>query len=153
AWRAGEREARLIATTGTRGIPDGWQVSEGGTVGFSPNGQRLFFGPAPPPTPAPAGSGEPAEVQVDIAHGRDQLVPPQQLLQANQGRRRHFLAVAHLRATRVVQLADETLPQLTLGARGDANYAVGADSRPYAIENNWDTPARADHYLVDLRTG
>lgn len=153
AWRAGEREARLIATTGTRGIPDGWQVSEFGTVRFSPNGQRLFFGTAPLPTPAPADSADAAEVKVDIWHWRDPLIQPQQLMQANQERRRNFLAVAHLRENRVVQLADETLPQLTLGARGDANYAVGADSRPYAIENNWDTPARADHYLVDLRTG
>jgi len=153
AWRAGEREARLVATTGTRGIPEGWQVSEHGSVRFSPNGQRLFFGTAPLPAPAPADSAAAAEVKVDIWHWRDPQIQPQQLVRVNQERRRNFLAVAHLRENRVVQLGDETLPEISLGARGDADYAVGTDSRPYAIENNWDTPARSDHYLVDLRTG
>jgi dipeptidyl aminopeptidase/acylaminoacyl peptidase len=153
AWRAGEREAKRIAMAGTRGIPGGWQVSEHGAVRFSPDGRRLFFGTSPAPQPAPADSATAAEVKVDIWHWRDPQIQPQQLARVAQERRRNYLAVAHLRENRVVQLADESVPQVMLGARGDADFAVASSSEPYAIENNWDTPGYSDDYVVDLKTG
>jgi dipeptidyl aminopeptidase/acylaminoacyl peptidase len=153
AWRAGEREAKRIATTGTRGLPEGWQVSEFGAVRFSPDGRRLFFGTAPAPEPAPADSAAAAKVKVDVWHWQDPQIQPQQLVRLGQERRRNFLAVAHLRENRVVQLADESVPQVTVGARGDADIAVASSGEPYAIENNWDTPGFSDDYLVDVKTG
>lgn len=153
AWRAGDGSARRIAMTGGRGIPEGWEISRHGTVRFSPNGQRLFFGTAPIPGPAPADSAAAAEVEVDIWHWRDHQIQPQQLVRLDRERRRSYLAVAHLRENRITQLADETLPEIRLGSSGDADIAVGRTTIPYAIENNWDTPARGDDYLVDLRTG
>lgn len=153
AWSAGKREVQRIATTGTRGLPEGWQVSEHGAIRFSPDGRRLFFGTAPAPEPAPTDSAAAAEVKVDIWHWQDPQIQPQQLVRVAQERRRNFLAVAHLRENRVVQLADEAVPQVTVGARGNSDLAVASSGEPYAVENGWDTPGFSDDYLIDVKTG
>ena len=49
----GEDEALLVANAETAGIPDGWEVSENGTLSFSDEGSRLLFGTAPTPPPPP----------------------------------------------------------------------------------------------------
>ena len=53
-WRGGGDEAEEVANASTRGVPNGWWVSDHGTPSFSKNGERLFFGTAPRPG---AGSG------------------------------------------------------------------------------------------------
>src|SRR5690625_260487 len=68
-WRPGDHEAKEIATTGSNGIPEGWEVSEYGSLRFPPNGRRLFFGTAPSTQPAPADSAAAARVvEIGRAH-------------------------------------------------------------------------------------
>ena len=49
---------RLVAQAGSTGIPQGWWVSEHGSLSFSDDGDRLLFGTAPP-TRARARPGAP----------------------------------------------------------------------------------------------
>jgi dipeptidyl aminopeptidase/acylaminoacyl peptidase len=153
-WQPRLREARRLAAEGMAGVPAGWWVSENGSVSFSRNGQRIFFGTAPRPAPEqPDGRLAEERVRVDIWHWQDPQIQPVQLRRLPQERRRTFEAVVHLRDGRVVQLADERLPSVTVGARGDADLATGTASEPYAVESSWDSPNWSDQYLIDVRTG
>lgn len=153
-WQPRLREARRLAAAGSAGLPAGWRVSEHGAVSFSRNGQRLFFGTSPRPEPEADDGLLPEErVRVDVWHWQDPLIQPVQLRRLQEERRRTFEAVVHLRDGRIVQLADERMPDVSVGSRGDADVAIGSAGEPYARLSSWDSPSYADHYLVDVRTG
>ena len=153
-WEPRFSEARAVATMGSAGLPFRWEVSGNGNISFSENGRRLFFGTAPRPEPEVDDGLLPEErVRLDIWHWQDPDIQTVQLQQLSQERRRTYLAVAHLRENRVVQLADENLPAVTVGSRGDADLATGSTSAPYSIESSWESPNFSDVYLVDVRDG
>lgn len=153
-WRAGEDAARLVARSGTAGVPAGWTVSEHRAPAFSRRGDRLYFGTAPWVAPLPDDSTlEDERIAVDVWHWQDAELQPMQLLGQTQARRRNYLAVAHLQPGRVVQLADTAVPELALPDGGDGGYALGTAEGPYRMRISWDTPSWRDVYAVDLNTG
>ena len=152
-WDGRAAAARAVAATGTRGIPEDWWVSEHGTLSFSENGQRLFFGTAPRPVPEPEDSTPDDEkVVLDVWHWQDPYIQPMQLRQADRERRRTYQAVVHLRDGRVVQLATLDVPEIVLARRGDADIALGRSNLPYRREVTWGRSGN-DIYLVDIGTG
>jgi hypothetical protein len=152
-WQPRLRSARRLVAEGSAGVPDGWWVSDNGVVRFSNNGQRIFFGTAPRPITTEDDGLLPEErVRVDIWHWNEPQIQPVQLRRMQQELRRTFEAVVHLRDGRVVQLADPDMPTVNVGARGDADVAIGSASEPYAVEASWE-PGWSDQYLVDVRTG
>ncbi len=158
-WHKGMKEAELVAGEGTDGLAEGWWVAENRNPSFSENGKRLYFGTAPRPEPKPEEDEEDEkdddepEVKVDVWHWKDRQLQPQQLLQAEQERKRTYLAVAHLGDGKVVQLATEDVPNATVGSKGDADVAVGSSSLPYDISRSWDSSGYTDVYLIDVKTG
>src|SRR5690606_6451492 len=97
-WDGRAAAARAVAAAGTRGIPEDWWVSEHGTLSFSENGQRLFFGTAPRPVPEPEDSTPDDEkVVLDVWHWQDPYIQPMQLRQRERELRRAYQAVVHLR--------------------------------------------------------
>jgi hypothetical protein len=153
-WREGDDAARRLAAEGTAGIPAGWWVSEHGDLSFSESGRRLFFGTAPRPEPAPKDTLlDEEKVNVDIWHWRDPYLQTMQQELLDDERRRSFTAVADLRRDRVVQLATDDMPEVTLGAEGDADIAIGTSDLPYRMLISWDWPSFEDVYLVDVRSG
>jgi len=152
-WRVG-REARALAAQGTAGVPQGWWVSENREPSFSENGARLFFGTAPRPEPEP--EKEPPEwevVKLDVWNWKDPLLQPMQLVQRNGELKRAYAAVVHLRSGRLVQLADERLPDVDVSAKGDGRLAFGLSEVPYRQEISWDSPGYNDVYVVDVEGG
>jgi dipeptidyl aminopeptidase/acylaminoacyl peptidase len=153
-WRNGARDARMLAGEGTAGIPEGWWVGEHGELSFSENGQRLFFGTAPRPAPEPEEeTPEWEEVKVDIWNWKDLLLQPMQLVQRDEELKRTYRAVVHLGDARVVQLADEAVPEVEVIQDGDGDVALGFTNVPYRQLISWDTPGYLDIYLVDINSG
>lgn len=153
-WRIGSKAAKMVAAEKTAGIPGGWWVSEHGKVSFSKNGKRLLFGTAPRPTPEPD-EEEPDDekVKVDIWHWKDPYLQPMQLKEAEKERKRSYLAVVHLDKKRVVQLANEKIPEVEIGGEGNADIAIGTSNMPYRQLISWDWPAYTDIYLINAKTG
>ena len=147
-------DARALAATGDRAFPGGWWVSEHGTVRFSHDGRRVFFGTAPrPPLEADEDEVDPDDVvRVDVWNWRDPYLQPMQLRRLEDEQKRTYDAVVHLRNGTVVQLADEAMPELELGDRGDADVALGSTDVPYRHLISWDG-RYADYFLVDVQTG
>jgi hypothetical protein len=153
-WRAGWDAARPVAGTGTPGIADDWAVSENGSLSFSRDGRRLFFGTAPIAEPAPDDSLIDEErITVDIWNWKDPYLQPMQKLQVQRERRRSYQAVVDLRDGRVVQLATADMPSVSVGVHGNADLAVGTSDLPYRQLVSWDSPGYQDVYLVDVQTG
>ncbi|MGD2135256.1 MAG: prolyl oligopeptidase family serine peptidase [Gemmatimonadales bacterium] len=153
-WRAGADGVQLLAEQGTDGVPDGWAVSEHRDPGFSRDGRRVFFGTAPMPEPEPEDSLLDEErVTVDIWHWQDPYLQPMQQERLRQERERNYLAVAHLRNGRIVQLATEMVPGVEVGTHGNADIAVGTSDLPYRKLISWDFPSYRDVYLVDVERG
>lgn len=152
-WDSASRDAaRQVATTAN--APEGWWISENGSPSFSNNGQRLFFGTAPRPEPEQRDStaAEDEKVVLDIWSWTDPYLQPMQLRQLEQERRRTYQAVVHLRDGRVVQLATDEVPTITLADRGDADLVLGRSDLPYRQAVSWGESG-ADYYVVDVRTG
>ena len=153
-WGAGDAEARALVTESSEAVRDGWWVSENGTISFSDNGERLFFGTAPKPEPEVEDSLLDEErVKLDIWHWQDPYIQPMQLLQANRERRRTYLGVVLLESGAVVQLATPEVPSVDVGQDGDAEVALGSSDLPYRQLMSWDTPGYNDYYMVDVATG
>jgi dipeptidyl aminopeptidase/acylaminoacyl peptidase len=154
----GRGTARGVAAPGVAGIPDGWWIADNGSVRYSPDGQRIYFGTAPRPEPppdttraaAPASAEE--RVTLDIWNWRDPLIQPMQLRQLEQERRRTYDAVLHLRGGRIVQLARPDIPNVNVAQRGNADFAVGTSNLRYRQEISWGDSG-SDIYLIDVRTG
>jgi dipeptidyl aminopeptidase/acylaminoacyl peptidase len=146
-------EARALAREGAPGIPDGWWVSEHGSLTFSPDGSRLFFGTAPRPVPEPEEKDELLEnVVVDIWNWRDAFLQSQQLTDLEDELERTYEAVVFLDGNRIVQLTDVSLLSIEISDRRDGDVAMGEDDRAYRQIVSWDTRF-ADLYRVDVRTG
>ncbi|MEM9802984.1 MAG: prolyl oligopeptidase family serine peptidase [Planctomycetota bacterium] len=145
--------ARVVAATGTDGVPESWGVSEHRAPRFSTRGARLLFGTAPRPEPEPEEIPEDDRVHVDVWSWNDPDLQSEQLLQLEEERKRSYLAVAGIGEERVVQLAGPDLPDVVIGQEGDAPLAHGASDRPYRVALQWDRWGKSDRYAVDVETG
>ncbi len=155
-WTRDDPESRIVVHGGVEGIPEDWAVSPYGTVEFSGRGRRLLFRTAPRPTASPeVGSDLPLDddVDVEIWHWEDDHLMSVQNVRREQERRRSYQALLLLDEDRVVQLADEQLPDVRIPLEGDADRAIGVNPGPYALESSWESPNPEDIYLVDVRSG
>jgi dipeptidyl aminopeptidase/acylaminoacyl peptidase len=149
----GEGEARPVAAEGTPGIPQGWWVSEEGSLSFSDEGARLFFGTAARPDPEPEDTvPEDEKIVVDIWNWKDPLIQPMQLVQANRERNRTYRAYASTQSLDVVQLATENVPEVTVSQDGDGAFGVGVASLQYGPLVSHDA-TYGDIYLFNVETG
>lgn len=140
--------ARAIADASTAGLRDGDAPSANGDLRYSKDGARLFFGVAPAPAPQPKGSPEPRKV--DLWSWRDDVLQSQQRHDAEQDRKRTYLAVAHLGDGHLAALGGPELRYLQTNQ--NATYALGSDARPYLKLLSWDG-GYTDVYAVELDGG
>jgi len=143
------------ASEGNAGIPEGWWISENGTVSFSESGGRVFFGTAPRPEPEVEENDvlDEEKVKVDIWNWKDPLLQPMQLVRLNQERNRSFRAVLHQETGHIVQMGSEDIPSIRLDPDGEAAFALGVTNVPYQQDISWDWPVRQDVWLIDVTTG
>ncbi|MCW5549008.1 MAG: S9 family peptidase [Opitutaceae bacterium] len=128
------------------------QLSDKAAPAFSRDGRKLYFGTAPPrPKPAKPAAIDPEDVvSADLWSWHDDFVQPAQQVQAARERNRTYRGVFDLAGGRFTQLADETLPEISLS--DDGTRALGYDNRPYRRLADFDG-LYADIYLVDAATG
>lgn len=146
--------AGLVADTVTQGMPAGWSVSVNGDIFFSDDGEKLFCGTAPKPETEPEDTLlDDEKYRLDLWSWTDQLLQPQQNIQVEREQKRTYQAVIHLDNKRLVQLADELLPDVNLILKGDGDVVLGVSNLPYRKSLSWDANRYHNLYLVDLKTG
>jgi dipeptidyl aminopeptidase/acylaminoacyl peptidase len=154
-WLAGASgPATSVVAPGAAGLPDGWAPSENGTISFSDNGGRVFFGSAAKPVwEKPDSTLAEDKVSVDIWNWKDPLLQPMQLLQADQEKKRSYQALYDVAGKKVVQLATVDVPDVTVANKGDGDVALGTSELPYRQAQSWEGRNYADVYLVNPATG
>ena len=155
-WQPGQDAAQAVTRSGDDAWPSDWLISEHGDLDFSEEGTRLFFGTAPPP-PLPEAEADsllPEEqVTVDIWNWKDPYLQPMQKERVDERRTQTYRAVYVVDSGRTLQLGTEAVPNVTVGAEGEADVALGTTNRPYRQAISWDWPPKYDAYLIDLDTG
>jgi dipeptidyl aminopeptidase/acylaminoacyl peptidase len=153
-WRAGADAPQTLAMAGADGLPGGWWIGEHGALEFSKDGSRLFFGTAPRPEPEDEDeTPDDEKVVLDVWNWKDPLLQPMQLEQLDEEKKRTYRAVVHLADGRIVQLADEGMPDVEVGREGEADVALANSHIPYRQEISWDWPGYVDVYRIDVETG
>ena len=145
--------AQEIAADGHPAFPDGWIVQPQTAPFFSDNGTRLFFATSPSPVPGDTTVIAEYVPGVHIWHWQEEKQYTRQLVEKKKDEERGYAAVYTPATGKVVQLAGETLPDLTLVRTGDALFALVSTSRPYALESMWEGSLQHDVYTIDLETG
>lgn len=150
-WDRQANEAAEIATALGAGMRAGFEVSTNGTLEFSRDGGKLFFGTVPA-KPKDEKKADPSEEKAvfDLWHYKDDFIQPMQKVRATQDRNRSFRAVYHVAERKLVQLADATMPGVIVN--DDGTVALGLDDRGYRRMREYDTTYN-DLYFVDTKTG
>ena len=149
-WQRGTPEARALASADTPGMKSGYLISDKGSITFSRDGQHVFFGCAPAPVETDLNIPDADKVSMDLWHWKDDYIQPMQKVRAEMERSRSYRAVYHVSENKLVQLADESMPEIT--PSDDGLWAIGSDDRDYRRMVEYDT-RYADAYLVNTLTG
>ncbi len=138
-WASNDSTAKLLADTSSKFIFSNWSPSINARPHFSIDGSKMYFGTAPRPKQEPKDTLLPEEkYHLDIWNYKDKLLQPQQKLQANQERKRTYLAQYNIDIKQLIQLADTIVRNVYPAHEGTAKYALGIDNMKYAREQSWD---------------
>ena len=119
-----------------------------GTVTFSRDGKRVFFGVAPAPTPMPHDT--PPPLAVDLWTYKDARLQSVQKHEADTDRKKTDLAAYDLSGARFIALATAHMNRIV--TNDNPRYALGLDDSAYRIAASW-SEERADVYAVSLADG
>lgn len=144
---------RKIAGPADKAFPPGWVISEHTPLVFSENSSRLFFGTTPQPRRPDTTRLAEYRPDVQVWSWDEPVQYTQQAYQKKDELKRSYQAVYNLASGKIVQLADQTLPDIQIGAKGNAPLALLSTSRPYSVSSMWEGRTRSDYYVVSLETG
>ena len=153
-WKSGQDKATEAINESTAGMPEGWAVSEFGSLQFSRSGKRLYFGTNVKPVPDPKDTLLADEkYKLDIWHYKDVDLQPRQLLELEREKRRSYGALFHVDSKKMVQLEDEKFKNVRTDVRHDDELFSATVSEHYRYMTQWETPSYRDYYTVNANTG
>ncbi|MDR3688500.1 MAG: prolyl oligopeptidase family serine peptidase [Fimbriimonas sp.] len=146
-------QVKWLAGPATTAIPKNWSISENSPLSFSDHGTRVFFGTAPTPAKHPKDeTPESEKVSLDVWTWQDKRIMPQQILQASADQKRTYRAIAFVGSGKVLQVETLSVPDVTIGEKGEGAYGIGSSDEDYRLASSWDE-GYADISLIDLRSG
>ncbi len=152
-WKAGN-VAQKVADNKATFLPKTWRVSDNGTLTFSKDASKLFFGIAPQPILKDTTLLEEEIVNVEVWNYTDPRMHTQQKVMLEQEQKRTYQVVYHTNTGKIVPLGSENLPEVRMGNEGNAAVVLGYNENPYLVETTWEGgPARKDVYLVNVSDG
>jgi len=152
-WDRQAASAAALASAETPGFRKEFVITDRGTLSFSKDGTRVFFGVAPP---QPEKKDEPdaalddTKAVVDLWSYKDEYVQPIQKVRAERDRNRTFTAAYLIPEKKIVQLADTSMSDVTTSE--SPQFVLGTDDRAYRAMADYDE-RYLDAYVVDAVTG
>jgi len=145
----GSTHQSVFSPESGNGLPDGWVVSEKGSLSWSEDLSMVFVGTkAQEDKVEDWPEGDFPLADVNIWHWADDRIQTAQARQASRDRNRTYLAVVHLTESRLVPLADERMR--TVEVTRDGRWGMGRDDS--AFISDW-KPSVANYYRINTRTG
>lgn len=145
--------AELAADGKSAGVPQGWILNDAGTVRFSKNGERIFFGTSPVYREKDTTVLAENRPDVQVWSWDEPVQYTQQLFEKEKDLNASFAAVYEVESGKITQLGDRQLPDIRLAKAGDAPFVLASTTVPYEIEEMWEGRSRADVYLKEMQTG
>lgn len=152
-WEGRGDSAIVVASRSNSAMPQGWMVSDNGTVSFTKNSSRLLFGTAPIPAAVDTTIIEIDMAKLDIWHWQDKELQPMQLVNLDREKRRSYTAMIRLRDKAMIQLANENMATISIPVDGEADFAVGFDDANYRLASSWLGSSARDVYMINLTNG
>ena len=153
-WKTGRSKATCYLTDDAPGIKEGWGLSSIRFPRFSEDGKYLSIGTAPIMAEEPEDTLLKNEKAVfDLWSWTDPLLQTQQKNELSREKKRNFQAMVKVGSKKIIQLADETVPTITMDYELNDKIALGSSNLPYRQLISWESMDYFDYYLVDVRTG
>ncbi|AEE51996.1 alpha/beta hydrolase family protein [Haliscomenobacter hydrossis] len=152
-WQNTADKAKLVLSPGASFLPKDWLPSENGTISFSKDGSKMFFGIAPPPILQDTTLLEEEIVNMEVWSTNDPRIYPMQKVQLDRDRKRSYTCILHTADGKLVQLGSPDVPEIRLSNEGNGNLALGLSNLPYQIQVSWDAEPINDVYLIDVSNG
>ena len=152
-YTAGQDSTSILAEKNTIGMHLGSTVSENGSVVFSKDGRKIFFGVAPIQPAKDTTLVDFELARLDIWHYNDDYLQPQQLKQLTQELRRNYTAVIRPGATELIQLGDDDAENISLVDEGNADWVLATSTKNYRAATQWEGRARSTAYMISTGTG
>ena len=147
-------DLKSAASNKMKGLKEGWIVSENGTLSFSEDGGRLFFGTSPKPLEKDTALVDFEQPELDIWSWHDDYLQPVQLLRRNRDLKQAYTAYISTSFTEdFVQLGDLDVPSVNVPAKKMADWMLIGNDKAYRIQGQWDYSRFTDIYLVNVKTG
>lgn len=151
--KKGAKAVRIV------GYPDkslfkGWSVSENGSIKFSEDGLRLYFGTARKPVKQPVDTLLPDEkYSIDIWSWNDDVLQPMQKKQLEQDLKKTYTALHDINKGTTMQLADTNMPVVEISTKSSCNWILGRSDLNYRKSQSWDNTEYQDFFLINMTTG
>ncbi|MBO9732198.1 MAG: S9 family peptidase [Chitinophaga sp.] len=152
-FKPGQDSALEVAAKNSTGVPANWSVSANGTLSFSKDGQRLFFGTAPLLPVKDTNIVDFEVAKVDIWNYKDDYLQPMQLKNADKELKRSYVAVYYPSGNRLVQLGDQNLPTVLTAAEGNSPNALGYTDKGERIPLQWMGRTKKTAFLINTNDG
>ena len=152
-WKNGMDSAIVLADKNTVGMKVGWTISPFAQLGFSKSGKRLFFGNAPIKAPKDTSLVDFELSKLDVWHYNDDYLQPQQLRNVEAANKKSFLALMDINNKKLVQLADDSIPDIFRTTDGDGDFVLGVTDIGQRIASQWTGNTLKSIFTIDLESG
>lgn len=152
-WYSDGGEARRIVSRGNRAIPEGWVVSQNGSVNFSRDGKRIFFGTAPEERQRDTTVLAEKYPEVHVWSWNEPVQYTVQEYNRRNDMKRSYRAVYNTESGTTVQLASPELPEFAMSDEGNGELGLLSTTEPYSLSSMWEYRTARDIYTVSLETG
>ncbi len=143
-------EATVTSAVEPRALPSGFRVSDRSSLSFTKAGNAILLGVAPElPDSVPADSLV-GKAVFDLWHWKDPRLQPSQRLSAARDRNRAFQAIWFTGNRKLVQLANDSIPEVDVSDDGKTGFAASVER--YRIETMWGDGG-TDVYGLDPTSG
>ena len=149
-WERGGEPLRLMEHASAL-LAEGWELAQKADVKFYED--FLTFGTRPVPPEKDTTLVDFEQAQLDIWVWNEDYIQPIQKNRLSREKSRSYLARIGFDGGGFVQLADESLPTVSLVEGQRCDFTLVASDKPYRIRRQWDYSVCADLWRVDLRSG
>ncbi|UMB61139.1 prolyl oligopeptidase family serine peptidase [Lutibacter sp. A80] len=133
--------------------PNGYRVSSDGTISFSKDETKLYFGLAKPPIVKDTTLLDEEIVNVEVWTYNEPRLYTVQEMQVKKDAKKSYTTVIHLNNKNLVQLGSTEYPDTRIGDEGNAEFALLSNPEPYLLESQWTGNSARDYAIVNTNTG
>ena len=135
SWNFKDNMAKLLINE--QNSPKGFKVSSNGSIIFSKDDSRLYFGLATPQIIQDTLLLDEEIVNVEVWTYDEPRLYTVQEKQVKNDKNKSFQAVYHLKENKLIQIESEEFPNSVLSDEGNGNYALISNRKPYQLSSQW----------------